>query len=370
MIQNLLIGNGVIIQYGGAEYLNSSLVNRALKNIRTNQFPAHLYPEECADFVVTMQKQHRRALRGKYDKYAFTSYDRSSLESFKRRYSTARSYSVDEIGFEDYFLLFELIHNKQGIGNPERFTSRGVMKRMFLDSVYNKGELENVHFNFPLHFVEWLKEFDQIFTTNYDSNLDAALGKDVFHLHGSFATLSETYDPTSFRNQLQDDLLDGEQVDPRFMYLYSNCLVSYVGDLKLSSMGQSPQANKAMKGFVAGYESDPSIRKQIDELPDGNDLTRRLKEAIRLKAKQPELEHGEQYPHSRLEQTTGPLAIVGLSPTNDGHLFIQILANDRISEVEYYYFDEREIAEAESLFHSKTLRVIDVRSLWAKFEKP
>jgi hypothetical protein len=365
-MRNLLIGNGVIIQYGGAEYLNSSIVNRALENIRNERFPAHLYPKECADFVVTLQKEHARALCGEYDNYVFTSYDRSSLKDFKRRYSTARSYSVDEIGFEDYFLLLELVHNKQNVGNPDRFNNRGVLKRMFLDAVYNGGEIENVQRNFPPRFVAWLKEHDQLFTTNYDSNLDTAYSKDVVHLHGSFCTLSETYDPNSYRNQLNDDLLDGEQVDPNYLYLYSNCLVSYVGDLKSSSMTQSSLANRGMEKFAAAYESDPSLRKQIDEWDDSNELVKRLKEAIRLKVKQPELKHSEQYPHNMLAQITGSLEIVGLSPNNDGHLFAQILANNQISEISFYYFGEQEAADAERLFQSKSLKTKDVRELWAE----
>jgi hypothetical protein len=367
-MRNLLIGNGVIIQYGGAAYLNSSIVNRALENIRNERFPAHLYPKECADFVVVLQKEHARALRGEYDKYVFTSYDRSSLKDFKRRYSTARSYSVDEIGFEDYFLLFELVHSKQSVGNPDRFNNRGVLKRMFLDAVYNGGEIENVHRNFPPRFVAWLKEHDQLFTTNYDSNLDTAYGKDVFHLHGSFCTLSETYDPNSFRNQLNDDLLDGEQVDPNYLYLYSNCLVSYFGDLKISSMTQSSLANRGMEKFAAAYERDPSIRKQIDEWDDNNELVNRLKEAIKLKVKQPELKHSEQYPHNMLKQITDSLEIVGLSPNNDGHLFAQILANDQISEIRFYYFGEQEAADAERLFQSKSLKTKYVRELWAEMQ--
>ena len=110
-MRNLLIGNGLIIQLGGIAYLNSSIINRALKNIRSGRFPSHLYPKECADFVVALHQEHAKALRGEYDKYVFTSYDRSSLKDFKKRYRIDRTYAVDQIGFEDYFLLFELVHN-------------------------------------------------------------------------------------------------------------------------------------------------------------------------------------------------------------------------------------------------------------------
>ena len=369
-MRTLLIGNGVIIQYGGSAYLNASIVNRALERIDSGRFPEGLYPKECAKFVVALQQEHERVLHGEYDQYVFTSYDRSSLEDFKRRYSTERSYSVEEIGFEDYFLLFELVHNKQGVGNPDRFNSRGVLKRMFLDSVYNSGQIETVHESFPARFVSWLKAYDYLFTTNYDSNLETACGSDVHHLHGSFRTLSETYDPNSFRNQLEDDLLDGEKVDPNYPHLYSNCLVSYVGDLKSYSMTQSSLANSAMDKYVTGYKNDPSIRQQIEDWDESNVLVKRLKEAIKLKVERPDLEHQEQYPHKMLEQLTGSLEIVGLSPNNDRHLFSQILANDQISEIRFNCFGEQEAADAEQLFHTKSLKTRDVRELWAEMQAP
>ena len=126
---------------------------------------------------------------------------------------------------------------------------------MFLHAVFNEGRIETVHKSFPAGFVRWLKAPDHIFTTNYDSNLDVAADSEVHHLHGAFRIVSEAYDPTSFRNQLQDDLLDGEEVDEAYPHLYSNCLVSYVGDLKAHSMTESSLANSAMDKFVSGYRT-------------------------------------------------------------------------------------------------------------------
>lgn len=157
-------------------------------------------------------------------------------------------------------------------------------------------------------------------------------------------------------------------VDPNYLYLYSNCLMSYVGDLKSTSMAQSSLANRAMEKFTASYKSDPSIRKQIDKWDDSNVLVKRLKEAIKLKVKQPELKHSEQYPHNKLKQITGSLEIFGLSPNNDGHLFTQILANDQISEIRFNYFGKQEATDAERLFQSKTLTTKDVRELWAEMQ--
>lgn len=366
-MKSVLIGNGVVIKFGGEQYLSAAIIQRALDNVISGDFPSHLYPKECSDFVVALQKEHARALRGDYDNYVFTSYDRSSLEDFKNRYANKRSYSITEIGFEDYFLLFELVHNKQGIGNPERFNSRGVLRRMFLDAIFNEGKIQTVYENFDDGFVRWLKTHDHIFTTNYDSNLDMAVGADVHHLHGAFNALSDTYDPESFRNQLEDDLLEGEKVDLEYPHLYSTCLVSYVGDLKSFSMTQASLANSGMDKFVNGYQNDPEIRKQIDEWDESNVLVKRLKEAIRLKADKRELQHGEQYPHQRFKEISGTLEIVGLSPSNDGHLFTQILENDQITEIIFNYFGDNEVVDAKRVFATKNLTIRDVRVFWTTF---
>ncbi len=367
-MKNVLIGNGVAIQFGGTAYLNESIIQRAIENIRSGNFPSELYPNECADFVEQLQREHGKALNGEYDQHVFTTYDRASLADFKARYEKGREYAIGEIGFEDYFLLFELIHNKLEIQNPERFNSRGVLRRMFLDSVFNGGEIETYHKSFPVKFVDWLNQHGNLFTTNYDSNIAAATNAYIYHLHGSFGVLSEAYDPNSFRNQLQDDLLDGEVMDESYPHLYSTCLVSYVGDLKAHSMGRSSLANSGMRKFVDGYNNDPAIRKQIDEMDESNVLVKRLKEAVKLKVENPDLEHGEQYPHDRLSRIAGELSILGLSPNNDGHLFTQILKNDQIDEIVFYFFGDTEAADASKRFVGKNLTLVDVREFWAEMK--
>ena len=37
-MNNIIIGNGINIQYGGIEYTNESIINRALSNLKTNKF--------------------------------------------------------------------------------------------------------------------------------------------------------------------------------------------------------------------------------------------------------------------------------------------------------------------------------------------
>ena len=273
--------------------------------------------------------------------------------------------SITEIGFEDYFFLFELVHNKQKIENPDRFNSRGFMRRMFLDAVFNKGKIEIVHENFTDGFITWLKTHNHIFTTNYDSNLDIVTGVSIHHLHGAFNILSNTYNPTNLSNQLSDDLLDGEKVDYNYPHLYSTCLISYTGDIKSFSMAQPSLANSGMNKLIEGYQNKPELHRLIEEWDEKNTFLKRLKEAVILKMEKPELKIPEQYPHEKLKEISGTLEIVGLSPNNDGHLFKQILENDQLTEIIFNYFGQKEATDAKNLFASKNVVIRDVREFWA-----
>lgn len=327
-----------------------------------------MYPAECAEFVRALHSEYRSVLTGAYDRFAFASFEKAALDSFKSRYSTMRRYAVDEIGFEDYFLLFELAYNKLGKTNPEAFHTRGVLRRMFLDAVFDGGAIQKVHERFPKRMPDWLSNRDLILTTNYDSNLESVSSTDILHLHGAFDVLSDVYDPASFRNQLSEDLLDGEKVDRSYPHLYSSCLLSYVSDLKSFSMQQATRANAAMEKFAEAYRDDPQIRVEIDAWDESMPLLRRMREAIRLKCDTPGLEHREQYPVEGLQKLSGELAIIGLSPTNDNHIFEEVAANDGIDAVDYYFHSEANAAEAAERLEGKIVRLLDVRDLWQELE--
>lgn len=363
-MKNLLVGNGLVIQFGGADYTNSSIILRSLRKIASGNFPSHLYPNECADLLKALHREYSVILKGKYDRYAIASFEKSALDSFKYRYSSRPKLKIDEIGLEDYFLIFELLHNKLGIGNPDRYNHRGVLRRMFLDSIFNNGDIQILHNNFPSTLSNFFEKFDVVFTTNYDNNLEHSCNKDIYHLHGSFHVLDEIYDKNSFRNQLSEDLLDSEKVDPSFIHLYSNCLVSYVSDLKAYSMNQADLANSAMDKFAEAYRTDESARSQIENWENADPITRRLAEAIRKKASDPTLLHRQQYSAKKLGEITGSLSIVGLSPYNDNHVFAQINDNEGITSIKYYYFNKHEFKEIRSLLDRHEVEATDVRELW------
>jgi len=369
-MNNVLFGNGLIIQYGGDAYTNASIIARARRKVRSGDFPRHLYPPECAAALVAFHSEYASVVRGDYDDFTVATFEREALSDFKRRYEGRPPVSVEQMGLEDYFLLFELVYNRQGVGNPDRFHSRGCLRRMLLDAVYNEGAIQHVHKRFPQGLVEFLRKQDRILTTNYDRNLEVAADVDVVHLHGAFHVLGAEYDPDSIRHHLSEDLLDGEPLDPDYKHLFSSCIVSYVSALKTYAMGQSHLANQALTKFAAGYQTDPRLRQKIEEWPETDQLLRRLREAIKLKVQEPDLAHVEPYPRSAFEHLSGRLAIIGLSTRNDGHIFREIDENKKLSSVDFYFFDSREASEAEALLPNHPVRPRDVRSFWDESETP
>lgn len=70
---------------------------------------------------------------------------------------------------------------------------------MFVNGIYNDGLINDVYKNFYPRINTYLDKFKNIFTTNYDYNLENSLGgtDKVCHLHGEFGKLSSEYNVTS-----------------------------------------------------------------------------------------------------------------------------------------------------------------------------
>ena len=96
---------------------------------------------------------------------------------------------------------------------------REALRIAYLFAIYNDGKLNELYRLYPRKFVDYLKDFDTIFTTNYDSNVDSVVEKTVYHIHGQFDKLASVYDRTSFRNQMPDAPIRDCTIDPSYLYL-------------------------------------------------------------------------------------------------------------------------------------------------------
>lgn len=342
----LLAGNGINIQFDSVNYTTQQIVLRILKNCDREDFPKHIIvnlPYLLKIYIGKLFLVAREVLNGNYECYAITTAERSSIKSFQEQYSSRiKSLRIPDIGFEDYYLLHDLVCHKYGIKNPDQFGIREALRFAYLFSIYNDGKLNRLHELYPAKFIQYLNGFDSIFTTNYDSNIDSVVSNEVYHIHGQFDKLAPVYDPKSFRNQLPDSPIANYNVDLNFSYLYSNALSTYCGEYKQFQIKQNPLANEAVEKFATTYLNDPKIKMEIDNwTKDKNSLVANMGYAIQLKAQQRDLTFPDDYHFDKLSQISDSLEILGLSPWNDFHIFETIDQSNIKSCVFYFYSNDQ-----------------------------
>jgi hypothetical protein len=367
MKRYLLAGNGINIQHGGYDCCNAAIILRALKCFKDPNFPKHIItddPIEAKCYIGYLFLEIPRIIKGGYDRYTNSTTERESLEEFKNKYGDKKSLRITQVGFEDYYLIHDLLCHSIGIVNPERYVVREALKCCFLNAIYDNGKINILSDKFSPEFVSWLKEFDSIFTTNYDTNIEAAAGVPVLHLHGDFVTRSAVYNPDSFRNKLSDHPYKGAVIDEDYAHLYSTALTTYSGDYKQYSMQEGELANSAVEKMAIGYKDNPTVHDDVETWEgDRNVLVARMRESIILKCDNPDLKFEEPYPIQPLRDIDGELIILGLSPYNDRHLF-KIINDSKVERCTFYFYDDSEQNIIKALLSNIDVQFEDVWKFW------
>lgn len=371
-MKNLLVGNGLNIQFDHTNYTTQQIVLRILKNCDRDDFPTHIIvdrPFLLKNYMGKLFLEAREIILGKYDSYAFGTAEKGSLAAFNKQYSNRlERLRITDIGFEDYYLIHDLVCHKIKMQNPEQFYVREAMKVAYLYAIYNDGKLNQLHTNYPVNLNNYLKNCDNIFTTNYDSNIESATGKEVYHIHGQFDKKSDVYVESSFRNQLPDAPIRDTVIDENYFYLYSNALTTHCGEYKEFQINQHSQANSCVEKMALAYKTNPEIKKEIDGwTKDKNTLTANLGYAIQLKVANPKLAFSDNYHFDKLKSITGSIEILGLSPWNDFHIF-ESINSASLEECVYYYFNDSECDEIRALLpkleSDNILKMKSVKDFW------
>ena len=343
-MKNLLTGNGINIQFDHTNYTTQQIVLRVLKNCDRDDFPSHIivnFPYLLKNYLGQLFLEAREIINGHYDAFTTCNAEKDSLISFKERYKDQiNTLRITDIGFEDYYLIHDLICHKNNFHNPDQFYVREALRIAYLYSIYNDGNLNKLYLQYSPEFIKYLSQFDNIFTTNYDSNIESASGKCVYHIHGQFDRKSAVYDTNSFRNQLPDAPIREYSIDEKYFYLYSNALTTHCGAYKELQIKQGAQANNAIEKMAMAYNSNSKIKQEIDNWThESNKLTANMGYAIQLKAANSALTFSDNYHFDTFKSITGRLEILGLSPWNDLHIFESINTSN-IEECVYFYFNK------------------------------
>lgn len=344
-MKNLLVGNGINIRFD-LNYTTTNIILRLLTDTEQQDYPTEYIVDDPLMLKCYIGKLFlcaREIINGEYDRYAFGTAEIKALEDFKERYKPSiKELRIADIGFEDYYLIHDLVCHKHKVFNPDKYVLREMMKMAYFHAIYNRGKLNELHKQYSDRFIKYLLQFDNIFTTNYDKNIELATGKEVYHIHGQFDKYSEVYNPESFRNQLDDNPLKDVHNDIEFMYLHSTALSTHCGDYKEFQIKQSSLANSAVEKMAKGYLEHEAIRKDIDSWKNvSNQLVVNLANSIKLKVENPNQGFQEDYSVGELKKINGTIEILGLSPYNDYHIFENI-DNSNINKCIYYYFNKSE----------------------------
>lgn len=371
-MNNLLVGNGINIQFNKKDYTTQQLVLRILKNCDREDFPSHIivnFPYLLKNYIGQLFLEARDILEDKYDSYTNCFAEVESFKSFKKRYKDKINIlRITDIGFEDYYLIHDLVCHKTNTQNPKQYYIREAMRIAYLYAIYNDGKINTLYQEYPRKFIDYLIGFDNIFTTNYDLNVELATQKQVYHIHGQFDKKSDVYLLNSFRNQLPDAPIKEIEIDENYFYLYSNALTTHSGAYKELQIKQISQANSVVEKMAMAYNNDPKIKQEVDSWTiEANKLTANMGYAIQLKAVNPSLTFSDNYHFDIFKNITGTLQILGLSPWNDFHIFESVNDSD-IDKCVYYYFDESECDKIKELLPELNVQgkieFLSVKAFW------
>ncbi len=131
-MRNLLVGNGINIQYDNINYTTKNIVLRILTDLDKPDYPCDYIIDQpilLKHYIGKLFLFARDMIDGEFDEFVNCSAERKALEDFKERYSYRKnSLRIADIGFEDYYLIHDLVCHKSGINNPEQYVVREAMR--------------------------------------------------------------------------------------------------------------------------------------------------------------------------------------------------------------------------------------------------
>lgn len=370
MKRSLLIGNGVDIQLGGDDCLNKWLIVRLLSDAKAGKYnelfmaeadssPA-ITGDELVSLFMEMPSLGNKARSGGFDSLIDKTIEPEisfALEDFKNKYDWEIK-SPEQIGIEDWLLLLRLFLQEQSDLLPLFSSIKQGFERIIIDAIYCNGVIQQLYKNAGKNAKKFFSEFDSLFTLNYDSNLEKLSGKSVFHLHGDFETVALSENPETAYGFLRNQKGETVYFPQKFKHCNCNAILDYSGDNKYKFAVALSAASQEFEKLKFSYENK---REEFEEFVSR--LPTQQQEIIRVGMEQ-NLQFGYNYHFHDLEQLTGELAIIGIAPQNDSHLF-QCINKSNLDRVIFYHLFSPDDKRTPVLLVEKLYEVKDVGELWA-----
>lgn len=221
-MKSILIGNGLNIQFGGMAYTSNFIMKRikyrAKLGAYTHLFNQSLKSEDILGILNGFVNISNEIIDDEYDKYINDVDTQDALIDFKRRYTKIST--PYDIMLEDWFFLLHMFFLKNSDISNNIVASKHGFEMLILDAIYNSGKIQSIYQSMNKKVKRYFLSFDNIFTLNYDNNIEKLTGKPVYHLHGDFSVI-------------QNGIKDME-------HCFCNALLNYSGKLKLKEAENNP----------------------------------------------------------------------------------------------------------------------------------
>ncbi|MBR6622887.1 MAG: hypothetical protein IKK91_03165 [Ruminococcus sp.] len=363
-MKSVLLGNGINIQFGGKAYSNYFIMERIRYRAKLDSylqlFGNVLTSCEIVSILDGFVNIANDLRNGAYDQYMDGDKGiEEAIKDFKCRYNANINASY-EIMLEDWFLLVQVFFLKNNDLTDNKTAAIQGFERLILDAIYNGGKIQELFKKMPRKVKRFFNTYDNIFTLNYDNNLEMLTKKTVFHLHGDFSVLANSENIDNVQGYIRSQrknlaIIKGME------HCFCNALLNYSGLLKYKTAKDFHNLIIASNKFKSQYENDPVFREQLSDLSRSNPYEY---EMIMTKIEHPELNMASEYHFDRFETISDELHIIGMSPNNDAHIFNLINNNKALKKVVFYYFSETEKNYIEENFPKELFSCEYVGDLW------
>lgn len=371
-MKTILVGNGFNIELGGVDYQNKAIINRVLTNIKNKDYIS-LYDnkaskDELADCLPGMYGELKEILKDKYVNYCTNEEDKELISILKDRYSL--SVKIDKVGMEDYFIILRLFHIRFKDDAAFIKNIHDAFRLLFLDAIYNEGHIQKVADMVLPAYREYLKkrlqEYNDIYTVNYDKTVEIISDRDVNYLHGDFETLLDQYDPNTLVGSYYQQKGEKNPVTDVTRHIYCNALMGFSGFYKEEIMNTMDNKQFGADRILKMYEDGLSIQdmKEIERLKNSQNTAEQLAFGIiNAKINNPKLRMN-QYPMQKFKKIHGEIYLLGISPSNDEHIWNVIIGNNNVTKIVYYYHSDVSRKDLEKKYSDTRISYLRDTEFW------
>lgn len=367
--KNILVGNGINIAFSkNDDYKNYKIIERLTKYLCTNRyndvFQGSITSDELQNVLTVLNDFFKKMLKGVEALELTRDEDElKTLIDISHRYN-GKPQDILDVGMEDNFFVMKLLFNKAGDEATPINALYDGLRWLYLDAIYNNGEIEKLYTKMNALSNE-LEQYNKIFTVNYDTNLDKLTDKTIYHLHGSFDVLDDTYRGETLIGYLAQKKPNPPTVVVGMEHLYCNAIMGFSGEQKMNTMSVYSNGNMALDALILRLKNPLDIEalqwyEKMKTATSKNEIF--TFQSVNARLAHPELRNSE-YPIDKFKLASGELHIIGMSPNNDSHIIKLINENPNISHVIYFSASDEDSSSAQKIF-KKPVQIRNVFKYW------